>query len=312
MSEELYQIMNGVSEAASAPLCKLIDAVRSGIGFAYEPTHVRRMARAESEALIINAQTEIALSELSQRAAARLTNTELRRQANVESVVRNAAEELPDEVSETPVDQDWLADFFDSCKDVGDEIVQKLWGKLLAGEVAEPESVSRRTIHALKIMSTSEAATFHCLSYRIWRLNDWPVLLVAPHDYSGKGWTPVWPYQWRHISTLVDAGIAEDDPIEGMQLSAGDFSLDYHGSRFVSRSVMGVRFVNLTSVGNELLRTVEPEAGLDDEFYKHICETLLKYSWSKDDSSEFRFYSLTEETEKIIDMLNWGTKTGSA
>ena len=38
--------------------------------------------------------------------------------------------------------------------------MQKLWGRLLAGEVASPQSYSKRTLQFLKTLSKREAAAF--------------------------------------------------------------------------------------------------------------------------------------------------------
>ena len=183
MSDEFYQMITGVSQ--SVALCKLIDAVRLGAGLVYEPIHVRRMAKAESVALVIRTETELALTKLRHRAAARLTNTESRRQQNIESIVEKASQELPEECSSTPVDQDWMAAFFDCCKDVGNDGVQGLWGKLLSHEVAEPGSYSRRALDALRLMSTYEAVLFSTIGFRVWGLDDWPILLIPDADPIG-------------------------------------------------------------------------------------------------------------------------------
>ena len=84
MNDPFYEMIKGISEAASQPLCKLIDTVSAGVGLIYEPTHLKRIASAEAEAILITERTVLSVSELRQRAAARLTNTETRRQRNIE------------------------------------------------------------------------------------------------------------------------------------------------------------------------------------------------------------------------------------
>jgi hypothetical protein len=48
-----------------------------------------------------------------------------------------ATEELKKEndVSDTPVDEDWIVRFFNVVEDISDEMMQQLWGRILAGEV---------------------------------------------------------------------------------------------------------------------------------------------------------------------------------
>ena len=83
-----------------------------------------------------------------------------KRIANMQSIVGQAIDQMPEQVPDTPVDHDWTARFFDNAKDVSDEEMQKLWAKLLAGEVECPGSVSLRTLDILREMTQKEAELF--------------------------------------------------------------------------------------------------------------------------------------------------------
>lgn len=170
-------------KALSEPACKLIEAVRSAVGLLYEPWHVRRMAKAERDAALIRAKGEVdivitkargaekftkELEEIALRASERLNNRELRRQMNIESITVKALEELPDSVSEEKVDEDWIAQFFNYCQDVGDEEMQTLWARLLAGEVARPGSYSLRTLQLVRMLRKSDAELFTRFCSYVW------------------------------------------------------------------------------------------------------------------------------------------------
>ena len=83
-----------------------------------------------------------------------------KRMANVQSIVGQAIEQMPEQVPDTLVDHDWAARFFDNAKDVSDEKMQKLWAKLLAGEVERSGCVSLRTLDILRNMTQKEAELF--------------------------------------------------------------------------------------------------------------------------------------------------------
>src|SRR5947208_71749 len=134
------------TKALSEPVTKLIEAVRSAVGVIYEPTNIRRKAKAESDAAIIKLGGEIELRDIAQRASERINNRELRRQKNIESIVTQAQEELPETVDKHPVNEDWITQFFNLSQDVGDSEMQTVWARLLAGEVARPEGFSLRTL----------------------------------------------------------------------------------------------------------------------------------------------------------------------
>jgi len=153
----------GAIAAASAPLTKLVETVSAGLGRVYEPTHQRRMARAEGDKMVILANAANEVTDLQRRAAERWLAVESIRQQNIEAIADKAGRELPPTVGESPVEPSWTAKFFDSCKDVSQEEMQTLWARLLAGEVAAPGSFSLRTLQVLATLSPAEARLFDVL-----------------------------------------------------------------------------------------------------------------------------------------------------
>lgn len=307
MSDEFYQMVKGVSEAASQPLCKLIDAVRAGTGLIYEPTHIRRIAKAEADALVIQEQCELTLSDLRHRAAARLTFTETRRQQNIEHIVEKASQQLPEKCSEEPVDSDWIANFFDCCKDIGNEEVQSLWGKLLAGEIAEPGSYSRCALNALKLMNSAEAAIFMVIGFRVWRLDGWPVLLIPGKTYST--WPKACPFTWSHISALADIDLLHPhirDEEELIGQKRGELTFDYFGHRFAgfTNPLGGISpsWVAFTRLGFELLPLVEQKAGIHDEYLDACDQCFSRPNWKLDNSSEFRELIVPDDLRESLNL----------
>lgn len=170
-----------VSVIKALPTSKLIETVSGAIGKAYEPRHIRKMADAKayeiniiSKALRENsdiiatyndgkvAETLPEYEDFKKRTMQRLAFQEFRKQKNIESVADFAYEELEKEttVSDEPVDQDWVSKFFNCVEEIGNEEMQQLWGKVLAGEVKQPGSFSFRTLDVLKNMSQNEARLF--------------------------------------------------------------------------------------------------------------------------------------------------------
>jgi hypothetical protein len=158
MSENKFSLKD--LSALSEPACKLIDAVSQCIGTLYEPTRIRRKAKAEADATLILAGADAKRQALLKRAAHRLAIQEVHRQKNIESIISHAVKSLPETVSRDPVEPDWVSRFFDECKDVSNEELQNLWGRLLAGEVSSPGSCSRKTLTILKDLSPLDAQLF--------------------------------------------------------------------------------------------------------------------------------------------------------
>ena len=170
-----------VAKVLVEPTMKLLDMVGGAIGTLYEPKHKRKMSdataheinvigeamRSAADMPIVYDQNGVVINSedfarLMQRAGTRLVLQETVKQHNIESVVDNAYEILEKEevCSEEPVEQGWINRFFDSVADISDEDLQKLWGKVLAGEIKQPRSYSLRTLETLKNLSKHEAELF--------------------------------------------------------------------------------------------------------------------------------------------------------
>ena len=168
------------------PVEKLLDYVASGIGAVAGPMLASWKARKEVEAkliaekgeastLLIRAEAqskarEILVSQdanitgeldITNRVNQRIQFQEQKRQTNIESVVRQAANQLGDKnVADSEPDHDWTARFFNDVQDVSSEEMQFLWAKVLAGEVEQPESTSIRTLGILKNLDQATAHLF--------------------------------------------------------------------------------------------------------------------------------------------------------
>ena len=92
----------------SKPMEKLIDSVERGMGRFYEPWHIKRAAKAvvKAERVLTGAKEET--RDLYFRAVNRSAYQEVRRQRNFDTVVQKAIDELPEEVNEEPVEEDWM------------------------------------------------------------------------------------------------------------------------------------------------------------------------------------------------------------
>lgn len=167
-------------EVLVSPCEKLIMSIPAAIGKAYEPRYKRRMADADAyqiaaigKALRESCDIPITYNkdgltmstadeEFVKRTQNRLAYQELTKQKNIESVVDHAYEQLKDEadVPNNPVDTDWINRFFNAVAEVSSEDMQRIWGKILAGEVKQPGSFSLRTLQVIKNINKEEALLF--------------------------------------------------------------------------------------------------------------------------------------------------------
>src|SRR3970282_1777352 len=111
----------------SKPADTLIKKVSKAVGGIFEPYQIRRIAKAEAEAAIIKAQSEIQITELHRRAMHRFIDEDAKRQQNIEDITNKAIPRLSEASDPSTMEDDWVANFFDKARIVSDSQMQDLW-----------------------------------------------------------------------------------------------------------------------------------------------------------------------------------------
>lgn len=189
-------------------LAKLIETIGKAIGVLYEPTHIRRMAKAKADEIKIIGdamQKDIFLptnyddgkifintedfNGLVERSSKRFVFQEISKQASIDSVINKAAELIDENTffSSEPVDVGWTNTFFDSITNVSDSNLQQIWAQILASEVIHPGQTSLRTLEIVRRLSYKEVKLFDKLSEYVLFIEDTDNNVFdyfIPHDNS--------------------------------------------------------------------------------------------------------------------------------
>lgn len=144
----------------SKPATVLIEKISGAVGILYDPTRIRREARAKADAALIEAGAVIEIGDLERRAMGRFVQEQSREQANIENITAKALPNISDSSDPSNVDDDWLAEFFARSRRVSNEEMQDLWSRMLSGEANNPGSVSKRTLDFVGLMDRSDAELF--------------------------------------------------------------------------------------------------------------------------------------------------------
>lgn len=129
--------------------------------------------------------------EIAQRAMMNLVAKEYRKQENREAIAKEFLNELENgEVQagsgvepRAELDDDWLNVFERYAEDATTDRMQKLWGRVLAGEVRKPGAFSLRTLRFLSEFSQSDAQLFSDLVNNSFA-GVAPISLLKPEESS--------------------------------------------------------------------------------------------------------------------------------
>jgi len=197
----------------SKPATVLIEKISEAIGGYFKPYQIKRVAKAEAEANIIKAQSEIEITDLHRRALHRFVAEEAKKQENIESITQKAIPQLTDSSAPENMENDWITNFFDKCRLVSDEDMQALWAKVLAGEANAPGSYSKRTVTFLSSLDKADANLFTKLCGFSWLIGN-----VVPLIYDEQA--TIYNNAEINFNTLThldDIGLISFNSIAGFQ-----------------------------------------------------------------------------------------------
>lgn len=185
----------------------------------------------------------------------RLVALEMRRQGNIEAIAAAAYEAAgfrPEDASPSLLDEDWMARFIDHVQDIGNPLMQEVWGQVLAGEARAPGTFSIHALDALAKMTADDLETWK----RAGRLafpTGYIMKLGARTDFADFGLSQrdlVRLQALGLIQEIEDLGVTFYAPTKGL-------NLDYPGADLVIRHPESTLFTfaayKMTAVGNELL-----------------------------------------------------------
>lgn len=262
------------------PATVLIEKISGAIGVCYEPTRIKRKARAEAEAKTITQLADLGLQEeREQRAVSRLLTEETRKQENIEDITREALNNLNEDAKPEDIEDDWISHFFEKCKIVSDTEMKNLWARVLAGQANNPGSFSRRTVDFISSMDKKDANDFTNLCRYVLTSRDPNLLITVPYllipemesnYFSSRGISN------RFLMFLKDIGLINYDGLSNISISnQAKHVVLYYGSQLVDFDMVndsGNKFdlgaADLTQIGREL--SAISGAQVDDTFLPYL------------------------------------------
>lgn len=165
-------------------------------------------AKARADGALIEAKVQAEIERIRAETAAYVLETEMRKTRHRESIIAEAFKALPpqsEEISKEMPSEDFIYNFFDEFAGIGDAEMQKIVGRLLAGEVTRPGSYSRKTVRILRDLESRDFILFQAMCGFVWLVGDWTPLVFDPNGeiYKDRGLT------YRKCEELEALGLAQ-------------------------------------------------------------------------------------------------------
>jgi hypothetical protein len=261
-------IINTV-KSLPGPARVAIEKLSGGIAQLYEPTHIRRVAKAQADAALIKAIGEQDVAALSAAAENRESYRKIRQELNLKLISDRAAD-LFDEAplpptAATPADE-WIDEFTDQSKDASTEELRELWARLFVAETKQAGAVPRRILRTVRDLDASLAKSFTALLALSITAPDGRILV-----YSFKGWLDNLAFTNRDLRELEDVGLVESPQGSKWSLDGGAYRLSQGRVlrlTFEENKSLSINRIQLTSAGIALAAVAE--RGVNEQYVSNL------------------------------------------
>jgi len=266
--------LGGLAKPATVFIEKISDAV----GGIFKPTQTRRVAKAEADAAMIEAKSQIKITDIHRRAVTRWIDEEARKQANIENITQKALLGISEDAHPENMEDDWITNFFDKCRLISDEDMQKLWGKVLSGEANSPGRFSKKTISLLSEIDKNDAVLFVHLCGFAWNIADIMPLIYETNDivYASRG------INFSQLSHLDDIGLISYQSLGnyGLENIPKNLIVHYYGTPITltfkepENNTLNSGSVKLTKAGRQLARI--SDSSPVEGFMEYVIDRWVK------------------------------------
>lgn len=295
------------------PITRLIEVVSAGVGKVAAPYLIASTAAARAKeiqdvaqaikSVTNNADLDISYEEgkvaiktvesqkfitevttIENRASDRILFEANKQQRCLEQVTSHAAFELSGEesVPEQKPDEDWISRFFDYAKTISTQEMQRLWGKILAGEIKRPGKFSLRTLDTVRNISQQEAEMFVKVAQYGFFVRADAYVPLQIGKYSGDNLLD------RSLAALAEAGLLSESPVGFYAPRDANTRLVFEFSNEIGVSVvrdpkvqprveMSLNVLRFTNTAKQLMQLIPWQN--PPWYVQAFCEEVKKHGW---------------------------------
>lgn len=258
---------------------KLLDKISNAIGWAVIPKNTKKYRLEAEEYLIEQIKKDEKIPALAKAAYISNARKLIKQYVNKCDIYLKAMNDLASdtnrdkEESAENIDDDWLEFFFDKAKDINREDMQIIWAKLLAKEIAKPNSVSKQLLHILSVIDYEEAEAFQKLANFTVFIEETPYTLIF--DTLFEAFYNKHGLRQEEIFRLEDIGLLQKAEVgynltvtePSTKLIYFDFEIDLGVS-----DVVAVGNIALSRAGAELMSIIMDKRRIEEfeSIIKHV------------------------------------------
>ena len=280
--ENKYNLIDlgNISEPAAGVVNNFIDKISSALGWMVTPKNIKPAIIEANKSIIEEISNRQDINPIERAVIVNNCKKIVKEYKNQINTMQIAIEHLNPNAKSKEVKDDWITFFFDKVKDVTEDDMKIIWGKILAGEFNEPGTYTKRLLHTMSILDSDMASTFKKIRSSCFYRE--PQLLTFIYRTNNHNIDNSKVYRnlgmiFRDFRELDSLGLIEYRYPNFYKLQNDNKKLIYYGNKAIKltcdKKVIETGNVSLTEVGKQLCRITEPEY---DDRILDICVKAWK------------------------------------
>lgn len=152
--------LGNINEPAAGVVNNFMDKIPNALGWMVTPKDIKPAIIEANKSIIKEISNRQDINSIERAAIVSNYKKIVKEYTNQVGIMRIAVEHLePNSVSKD-VSNDWITFFFDKVKDVTEDYMKEIWGKILAGEFNKPNTYTKQLLHTMSIMDSKIAKRF--------------------------------------------------------------------------------------------------------------------------------------------------------
>ena len=211
------------------------------------------------------------------QAFTRISKTEIIKQENLNAIMKEAKQNtlIDTQADDNDIDVGWILKFLDLAGNISNEMLQKVWGKILSQKIKNSSSISLHSLMVIANLSLNAAETFKKISKYVIRINGENVLL-NDSEFNKK-----YGIDYADILSLDEYGLINSSGMISMKSSLSEvanWSVQYGDNVAwgcsAKRTELRLQVFTLREAGNDLMSIVDVES--DEKYFEDVRDYITK------------------------------------
>lgn len=248
---------------------KLIDKVSNATGWIMIPKGNHKNFLEAEAYLIEQIKNDENMPPLAKAASISKVRKLIKEYINQQSILSIAMPYLADTAKPDEVDDDWMSFFFDKAKNISKDELAIIWGKVLAGEINMPGTISKSLIHILSIIDSEDASVFQKIVSFSVAIDKEKYVILFDNKYE-EIYSKIGLYQ-KDVLKLVDIGLFQYNAFGDTIKTLKNTELEYFDSKLAINASTEIALgnISLSKAASQLLTFIEDKRKIE-EFEKFL------------------------------------------